>query len=268
MKFCGLYKGGKRYRIIILMMLGCSMMWRCVPVYAEQVEVFYIEYPPYCETEKDGTPSGIFIDMARRILDRVGVGYRFSSVPPKRIVLEMQKGTPIVSIGWLRTAEREKIARFSIPVYVNRPVAVFALREKIEELAQYASFEEMMAGSRLTVGRIDGHSEGEYLDAILHQHKDRNVWVPGDEVQLIKMLVARRFDFTLLPPEEMEVLVRKAGGNTEDFILQPMKDIPTGNARYIMYSKTIDDSLIKQIDKVIAEEIRPEEHYPGGGRMK
>lgn len=220
---------------------------------AEPIKVIYIEYPPYYQTNPGGEPGGIIVDRVRRLFDRAGISYVFSLVPSKRVMLEMQSGAATVSIGWFKTAEREKFAKFSLPIYMNKPVGVFMLRDNEHRIAPFDSFATLMDTRLFKIGRIDGHSEGEYMDSILMKYPQQIVWLPGDEVQLIKMLAAKRFDFILLPPEEVEVLVKSAGYEMENFILKTMSDIPDGNARYIMYSKSIEDTLVEHIDRMIEE---------------
>jgi polar amino acid transport system substrate-binding protein len=240
------------YFKLIMLALGAGLL--CSPVRSAELNLLYIEYPPYYETNPDGTVGGVLVDIGRRVFERAGVKYKYSYTPTKRIMLEMLNA-PIASLGWLKTTEREKSFKFSLPVYLNKPVGVLMLRENMARFAQYDSFAKLMDSNLFKIGRIDGHSEGEYLDSVLLDHGSQTVWAPIDEVQLVKMLKADRFDFILLPPEEVDALVKKAGYKMEDFVLKTMSDIPTGNARYIMYSKSIDDDLIKLIDKAIVEEI-------------
>lgn len=245
-------------RIRLKFFTFCCVLWTMLPYSSfssTELNLLYIEYPPYYETRPDGSVGGILFDIARKLFERAGVTCRYSSVPSKRVMLEMENGTAVASIGWFKTAEREKIAKFSLPIYQNKPPGIFMLREKMAQFARYDSIRQLMDSKLFKIGRIDGHSEGEYLDSVLWQHTDQTVWVAADEVQLIKMLKAGRFDFILLPPEEVEVLVKGAGYRMEDFLLQPMIDIPSGNTRHIMYSRSIDDELIKRIDEIIVEEL-------------
>ena len=220
-----------------------------------QLQVLYIDYPPYYLNTPDGVPDGIIVAIARRVFARAGVDASFTCVPSKRVILAMQEGEPVASLGWFKTVEREKFAQFSRPVYVNKPLEVFMLRDTVAKFAPFASLEDLMASKQFTIGRIDGHSEGVYIDSLLRDYPEQTVWVAEEKIRLIRMLKNRRFDFTLLPPEEMAVLVEGSGLAMTDFASQAMDDIPFGIARHIMYSRTVDASLIERIDAAIAEEI-------------
>lgn len=220
-----------------------------------QLQVLYIDYPPYYTNTTDGKPSGLIVDIARRVFARAGVEASFACLPSKRVILAMQEGAAVASLGWFKTTEREKFAQFSHPVYVNQPVEVVMLRSVASKFAPFASLKDLVASRQFTIGRIDGHSEGTYLDQLLANYTEQTVWVTEEKVRLIRMLKNRRFDFTLLPPEEVEVLVEAAGLTMNEFARQTMADIPLGNARHIMYSRTIDPALITRIDAAIAKEV-------------
>jgi polar amino acid transport system substrate-binding protein len=76
--------------------------------------------------------------------------------------------------------------------------------------------------------------------------------VNGCQVQLLKMLTERRFDFILLPPEEVDMLTKEARVSRK-FVLLEMDDIPEGNKRYIIYSKSIPQAVIDKVDNAIRE---------------
>lgn len=222
---------------------------------AQPLTVLYFEYPPYYHALPDGRATGLIVDLAGRVFDRAGVEAEFRFVPAKRILQDIQTGQPVASLGWFKTPEREEFARFSRPIYVNRPVGVFFLREKEELFRPYETLEALMAGGKLLIGRVDGLSDGPQIDAMLARYPDRVVSVTADSVRLVKMLETGRFDFFLLPPEEIDVLLQEAQASPEDFALKTMTDIPQGNCRYIMYSKAVDEALIRKVDDAILSEI-------------
>lgn len=242
-------------RFSIIMFLSIALAGASIPASSSELEVLLIEYPPYYTMKPDGIIGGIIVDSARKIFARSGIEYKFSFAPPKRILVEIKNGVSQASLGWFKTSEREEFANFSLPVYRNKPEGVFVLREEAERFALYRNFKELMVSSHFTIGRIDGYSQGEFLDTILADYKNRTVWVTADQVQLIKMLKARRFDFILLPPEEVETLVTSAGHSLQDFALLKMDDIPAGVLRYIMYPKSTSRTIIEKIDKAIIAEI-------------
>ncbi len=248
---------GRRPRDAWWRILGglAALLLAPVAAMAETLDVLYFEYPPYYHQLPNGQPSGLIVDLARRVFTEAGVEVRFEFIPAKRILHDIQRGRPVASLGWFRTPEREEFAQFSLPVYVNRPVGVLFLREMEERFRPYDTLEALMDSRKFFIGRVGGLSDGEYLDSLLARYPDRVVEVTADSVRLLKMLQAGRFDFVLIPPEEMDDLLREAGMAASDFMLLSMRDIPNGNTRYIMYSKTVDPDLIRRIDDAITAEI-------------
>lgn len=74
-------------------------------------------------------------------------------------------------------------------------------------------------------------------------------------MNLMSMLKAGRFDYILLPPEEIQLLLRTSGMNPRDFEKKQLEDIPVGNKRYIIFSKDIDDETIHVINTCIAKSL-------------
>jgi polar amino acid transport system substrate-binding protein len=102
---------------------------------------------------------------------------------------------------------------------------------------------------------VQGLSEGPQLDGMLAKYEHKTVQVTTDTVRMLKMLESRRFDFMLIPPEEVDVLLQAAQTSRDKFMLRAMNDIPQGNLRYIIYSKAVDPDLIRRIDQAIVTEI-------------
>lgn len=217
----------------------------------DSLDVYYFEYPPYYHKLEDGKASGIIVDLARQVFAAAQVEPQFSFMPAKRILHEIQSGRPAASLGWFKTPEREQFALYSQPIYANRPVGVFFLRENEEKFRPYVTLEGLLQSGRFIFGRVQGFSEGALLDVMLGRHMDKTIQVATDSVRLLKMLESRRFDFMLIAPEEVDVLLDAAGAPRENFMLKSMNDIPQGNLRYIIYSKSVPADMIRRIDQAI-----------------
>jgi polar amino acid transport system substrate-binding protein len=221
----------------------------------ESLDVYYFEYPPYYQKLEDGQASGLIVDLARQVFAAAEVEPQFFFIPAKRILHEIQSGRPAASLGWFKTPEREQFALYSLPIYVNRPVGVFFLRENEDKFAPYDTLEGLLQSGRFLFGRVQGFSEGALLDDMLERHMDKTVQAATDSVRLLKMLESRRFDFMLVAPEEVDVLLKAAEAPKENFMLKAMNDIPRGNSRYIIYSKSVPADLIRRIDQAIVTKI-------------
>ncbi len=219
-----------------------------------EIEVLYFEYPPYYYTNSENQAAGIIVDLARKVFARAGVTAHFTFTPPKRIIHDIRSGRPVASLGWFKTPDREQFAHFSVPLYVNKPSCILYLSENKNKFRKFETLEALMKSNAHTLGRIEGFSDGPYVDALLGKYPDRVEEVAADSVRLVNMLKIGRFDYMLMPPEEKDVLLKEAHMQQADFILQPLRDLPMGNVRYIMFSKSIDETLIQRIDQAILEE--------------
>jgi polar amino acid transport system substrate-binding protein len=238
-----------------LLLLGALILSCPRPGSAEPLDIFYFEYPPYYHQRENQEASGIIVDIARRVFAAAQVEPQFSFMPAKRILHEIQGDRPAASLGWFKTPEREQFAFFSLPIYANRPVGVFFLRENEDKFRPYDTLEGLLQSGHFFFGRVQGLSEGRYLDGMLAKYEDKTVQVTTDSIRLLKMLESRRFDFMLMPPEEVNVLLDAAEAPKEKFMLKAMSDIPQGNLRYIIYSRTVPEDLIRRIDQAILTEI-------------
>ena len=227
------------------------------PAQAESLDVLYFEYPPYYHQLPDGSAGGFLVDLGRKVFQRAGVTPRFLFVPSKRIIKDIQDGRPAASLGWFRTPERESFARFSRPFYVNKPYGILYLKSQARRFHDFTTLRAVMESGAFSMGRVGGLSDGVYVDGILAEFPERVVEVSSDTVRLLHMLQARRFDFVLVPPEEVAVALELAQVPPDDFEIKPMSDIPQGNTRYIMYSKAVDEALVRRIDAALAQEVAP-----------
>jgi polar amino acid transport system substrate-binding protein len=201
---------------------------------------------------EDDNPRGLLIAKVKSIMEKAGIKAEFACYPSKRILDAIWHGEKVASIGWFKTKERESYAKFSLPIYTNKAVGVFALTEVGEKLSVFSSLRSIMQSRQFKLGLIEGHSEGRYIDELVGLYPEQVSVVNGCQVQLLKMLTERRFDFILLPPEEVDMLTKEARVSRK-FVLLEMDDIPEGNKRYIIYSKSIPQAVIDKVDNAIRE---------------
>ena len=217
------------------------------------LEVGYFNRPPYYHTDK-GRASGFFADLVRQVLEQSGVEHRFVEMPSNRLLREvMRREDPFCTIGWFRTPERDALARFSLPLYRDKPLVLLSLKTLQPSLAAYSTLQEVLADSTLTLGVISFFSYGPEVDAALAASRVSREVVAGEQVNLVKMLAAGRISYLLTAPEEVPVLIGAAGLREEDFFTLPLDDVPLGNRRYILYGAGVDPEWIARIDKAILE---------------
>ena len=241
-----------RFRTLALALALLLVPQPAGPFLAGQVlDVLYIEYPPYYSTDSRGQPRGFLVDRAERIFRQAGITPRYQSRPSKRVLEALRNGDPACSLGWFKTPERETFARFTLPIHTNHPLEALARASDAPRFQGLSTLAAIVASGRFIPGRIAGHSEGAAVDRILAPLNNRTVFVTGEQARLLPMLLAGRFDFSLAAPEEAGHLMAVHGLSPDSFLVLPLADIPQGNTRHIMCSKSVDPDLIRRLNEAI-----------------
>ena len=218
--------------------------------------VSYLERPPYYKTV-DGYATGILIDLTRQILEDAGVKAVYLPLPPKRIFREIQNpGSMHCSVGWFKSTEREEFAKFSLPIYQNKPLVALTLKKNGEKFKKFGLLEDLFADKSLTLGTVSAFSYGIRVDEMIKKDPPVIFEVKEKQAQLIKMIAAGRISYMLISPEEIEMMIQSADLNPNDFISLPFSDIPKGNKRYLMFSKSVPDEIIDSINHSIKKLIQ------------
>ena len=219
------------------------------PGLAGSLEVAYIEYPPYYYS-RDGGRAGSLLDLSDRIFAEAGIPVTYTPMPAKRILVYIQENeTPFASVGWFKTRDRESYAKYTLPIYTNRPLVVVTQRDS--PVSQHRTLGRVLADSRLSLGRLQGYSDGDRVDLMIQRAAPEIITVVGTKVQLLRMLNAGRFSYMLLAPEELDSLCSDAGVDRDCVAGLPMDDIPTGNRRYIICSRSTPDPIIEKLNRAI-----------------
>ncbi|WP_432735759.1 substrate-binding periplasmic protein [Maridesulfovibrio sp. FT414] len=220
---------------------------------AERIEVGYVEFPPHFFTSQNGTANGTLIELATRIFNKAGIEFEYRRLPAKRILLNLEHGNHFASVGWFKNPEREKIALYSLPIYVNKPIGLLVLNRESYKFEPYKTLEAVMRSNRFKIGLISGHSGGPYVDPIMEKYPENTITITGSKLQLVKMLKNCRVDGVILAPEEMPLLVQESGYDLDDFAHIKMNDIPEGNKRYIVFSHSTDQKIVEKVNRAILE---------------
>ncbi|WP_320007748.1 transporter substrate-binding domain-containing protein [Maridesulfovibrio sp.] len=220
---------------------------------AAHLTIGYIELPPYYFTDAQHKPAGFLIDLTQKIMDRAGHECCYKSMPSNRILHTIQKESSFVSIGWFKTNERLEYAKFSQPIYENKPIVVLIRRDNYDRFQNLDTLQEILEQHKFKTGLIAGHSMGEYVDNLLGKYPQAAHKLSGTTIQLVRMLHSNHIDFCLLAPKEIATIIEQSNLDKNDFYSMPMADISTGNKRYLMFSQDIPDKTIKKINKAIAK---------------
>jgi polar amino acid transport system substrate-binding protein len=219
---------------------------------AQPLHISYIEKPPYYYTDPQGQPRGFMIERVRQVMELAGVDFRLESKPPSRALHELRhEPAGNCSIGWFKTAEREGFARFSLPVYYDRPLIAAALPARAAELGKTNGLAGMLALPGVRVGAVASYSYGDAVDQMLAPLAERVDRAPTPSSNFSK-LVAGRFDFAIFNTEDLDYLVSQAPELGPRVARINLPDVPPGKPRHLMCSLTVDAALIQRFDQAIS----------------
>ncbi|MCV6614917.1 MAG: transporter substrate-binding domain-containing protein [Cellvibrionaceae bacterium] len=76
---------------LLLTLCMCRLL-AAAPLWASELEVIYVDMPPYTYLDKNGRASGSLIDISRRALQAVGQPHRFTQVPLAQLQARSRSG--------------------------------------------------------------------------------------------------------------------------------------------------------------------------------
>ncbi|MBV8656648.1 MAG: transporter substrate-binding domain-containing protein [Burkholderiales bacterium] len=215
------------------------------------VIVEYREKPPYNYTEA-GIPKGFLVDRVRDIFGSAKVEMRFEAVPANRLMADIEANTrPVCSPGYYRLPERERFARFTAAMYVDKPHALIANHLQASSIRHLGTLKALLASSQYTMGVVDGVSYGAELDAAIGRLPRAPMRAAVPPGQLVKMVGAGRADFMLIDEEDLQFL----GSSGQLAVLGVERvqfpDPPAGLRRHIMCSRAVSAETIRRLDAAI-----------------
>lgn len=232
--------------------LLCALLFSISSLAQAQGEVLTIAFnnkPPFFYFEY-GEPKGILVEQAKQVLQRAGVAYQFEELPFQRIMSYLEARRPMfAALGFSKTKERDKFVVYSRPIYRDRTPVVLVRVGDVEKFRSYPSFERMVQSGQLVFGGKDGNAYP--VDAFLKNLGPLDRRFSTEAFKLPQLLMAGRFDFTVLYPEELPVALQAS--NVDAAAVQQLSypDIPQGGVRYILFSEAVPRNSIERINKAI-----------------
>ncbi len=225
-----------------------------IPAHASEktLTVLAFHRPPYYILEKNRPAGGILVEITREALTTAGIPHIFVEAPPKRILNIIETAQKYAcSVGWFKTAERERFARFSDPIYVGQPMGAALRPELVKTLPEPLTVAGLMQ-QKLRLGLRGGFSYGEWLDARLAGHRGSTDQSVTENEQLLEMIARDRIDYTVIDPEEYAWLVSRNKEFQTDTTFVALRDIPPEVPRYLMCSRCVPPEVISRINAALA----------------
>lgn len=225
----------------------------------QPVRLLFQERPPYTESQPGGGVRGLVATPAEEAFQRAGIAFRWEPTPSQRQLVQVQSGqTPDCGLGWFRNTEREKLGKFSRPLY--RDQAMAALVRADTGIADGISAQALLADRRWRLLTKDGFSYGPQIDGWLASTDVNRVGTGSEPAQLVLMLLGGRADWMFLAPEEAQPLLDAQPGRLR---LVRFQDVGPGQTRHLYCSRAVPDSVMAAVDQALARLTPP----PPGGNV-
>lgn len=216
------------------------------------ITVHYNERPPYLVTTQTGV-TGLTGDPVTLAFEKGRVPYQWQQTPTKRqiYILQQNMGQDCV-IAWFKNSERETFAKFTLPIYQDKPQIALA-RADNDKIPASGKIEDFFTNPLLTLLVKDGYSYGEFIDNKIEQFQPVKLTTTNENDGMLKMIHAGHADYMLVAPEEADGLIQSSEFEVQDFKRIIFSDIIAGENRYILCSLQVDDAVIEQLNQAIRQ---------------
>jgi len=220
------------------------------PYAGGRIIIHYHERHPYYISHGKSV-GGIIGDRINFVFEQAGIPLAWQKTPATRqldIIKENERREG--AAGWFRTAERERFAKFSWPIYQDRP-AIALTRADQELLRSSANLSATISDHRLRLLRKKSYSYGLHIDGLLDRLKPTQVMTETDNLGMLRMIHTRRADYFFIAEEEAADLLARTDLPASAFKKIAFRDMPAGNRRYILFSRRVEATTIERLDRVI-----------------
>jgi len=214
-----------------------------------------VQRAPYLIVGPGNKMSGISVAPAVAAFQRAGIEVAWEEVPALRQLQRLQLNQEkVCSVGWYKTPERERFAKFSDPISQDSPWAAFAYRQYTPP--RDATVHAIFADRQTRILLKKGFVYGDYLDLAIASMKAQRMDTNGDMHQLFMMIEVGRADISFAPLEEIRHYMDKGTVSTAGIRVIEFKEMPAGYQRRLMCSKRVEDELIRKFNAALRENSR------------
>lgn len=174
--------------------------------------------------------------------------------PIPRVLQEIRSGNTWCSTGFVKTAEREGFAHFSVPAAFWLPPKIVVRRDKragFDALGEL-SLEQLLASPAMRTGVVRGRAYGPAIDGLLQRKPPAHLH--SDYVDGLKMLLADRLDYVIELPIRAAYVSRRLGSENQ-LVALPFREMSGHITTHILCPKNEwGQKVIAEIDAVLRAE--------------
>ena len=218
---------------------------------AAELVLYYEERPPLMSRAGDQL-VGVQGAPAMAALQRAGIAVALHEVPVARQVALIERNAePACALGLYRTAEREKLGRYSrLPVYTSPPQALMIRKDgRLKDVDRFA---QALGSAGTTLALRVGYSYGAETDRALAAAQARIIRSADNSLSRARLVLLGVADAALFTAEEGEALIRQMGEAGAALELRQYVDTPPGAGRYFFCSRAVPQARLRALDDAMA----------------
>ena len=232
-----------------LLIAVAGLMHGSVAMAGPAITLFFEERAPYAVRSGEGV-QGLTASPAAQAFKAADVLFvwEMGSISRQMHMLRENQG-PHCVVGWFKTSERMKYAKFTKPIYRDGPIV--ALARSDFSFAPGRTLAEALAIPGVRVLVRGKYSYGSYIDGALRRIQPALVASPLPNVQLIDLIMGKRADFMFASEEESINLLRRAANKAHNLQVKRFSDLLPGVERHIACTRSVPDEIIGRLNSAI-----------------
>lgn len=213
---------------------------------SDEVELMYYERAPLFYTDISGSPSGLMIDKLKTSLNGSSHKVSFAIFPAKRQFTEIVANKRATcGIGWFKNTEREKLGKFSHPIFTDEPLVL--ITHKSIPLKNSETLVDFFKRQELTYLKKNGFSYGDEIDALENAMEPKVHVVSTSTSSMFEMVGKRKWYYTLLDGNEVNFIVKNNPKLLDSIHFTRIKENSKGNVRYLLCSAKTPDKFLNDL---------------------
>lgn len=220
------------------------------------IVIHFHQRRPFYQSNGDMV-HGLVIDPIALAFKNAGIPYVWQETPARRQldIIERNEDESCAA-GWFKTPERQAYARYTLPIYRDKPF-VAVTRADNPYLGARETIDRVFRESRLKLLVKEGYSYGRLIDQRVEELDPRRITTTAENQNILKMIENFRADYSFMTGEEAEDLLASPEVKAAAFRIVRFSDMPACGKRYLLCSRKVGEDLIARLNTAIRA-LRPD----------
>lgn len=218
-------------------------------VAADPLKLLYEIREPMSYRDSRGKLTGLAVNPVAQGMSAAGISYVWVETPFKRQLSMIEANDEAVcALGMFKNKERQKFARFSIPILrdTDRPSIMLAHKDFQPDKNLDLLHALSLPGVKML--KKDHASYGSVLDDAIERSHITIVTTTAESRNMAMMIAAKRADFIFVPEQEAINMIKSIPNGDQLHIFKPL-GMPQGPERFLMCSQLVPEELIQKFNK-------------------